>query len=167
MSEHVPTQTPHQRLGELVRGIRVVMMTTVSSNAEAHARPMYAQDEPSGEDLWFLTDRRSGKVSEIMRNSHVLLTYSDAGANRYVSVWGDASVHADHVKARELWSAPAQGWFPDGPEDPNLVLIRVRPEKVEYWDGPGMISYSLSLLKALISGTRIEPRGDHGQVALS
>lgn len=142
------------------------MMTTIGSNGEAHSRPMHTQAEPTGEDLWFLTDRRSGKVTEIMRNPNVLLTYADQGAHRFVSVWGGASVHEDHDKAKELWSAAAQGWFPGGPADPNLALIRVRPDHAEYWDGPGMVSYAFSLIKALISGTRMEPRGEHGEVAL-
>ncbi len=166
MSEREHAESPHQRLAELVGGIRVAMMTTIGSDAEAHSRPMYTQSDPTGEDLWFLTDRRSGKVGEVMVNPHVLLNYADPGAHRFVSVWGTASVHEDHDKAKELWTAFAQGWFPEGPRDPNLVLIRVRPERAEYWDGPGMISYSLSLLKALISGTRIEPKGEHGEMAL-
>lgn len=164
MSEHV--ENPHQRLFELVKGIRVAMLTTIESNGEAHARPMYTQDEPTGEDLWFFADRQSAKVNELMINPRVLLTYADPSAHRYVTIWGAASVHDDHEKAAQLWSAPAQGWFPGGPQDPNLVLIRVRPEKAEYWEGPGLVSYSLSLIKALISGTRIEPRGQHGEVAL-
>jgi general stress protein 26 len=165
--------TPHQRLAELVRGIRVAMMTTIGAGGDGHApgqlhaRPMYTQAEPTGEDLWFLADRRSSKVGELVVNSAVLLTYADPHANRFVAVTGAATVHEDHDKARELWSPGAQGWFPQGPTDPNLVLIRVHPEHAEYWDGPGMLSYSISLLKALVTGTRVEPKGDHGEVALT
>jgi hypothetical protein len=36
--------------------------------------------------------------------------------------------------AKKLWSAWAKTWFPDGVDDPELTLLRVRPLEVQYWD---------------------------------
>jgi hypothetical protein len=40
------------------------------------------------------------------------------------------------AKAKELWDPNYQTWFPAGPTDPHLALIRVRVERAEYWDAP-------------------------------
>jgi hypothetical protein len=35
---------------------------------------------------------------------------------------------------RELWDPMVKAWFPQGVEDPNLVLLRLDVERGEYWD---------------------------------
>ena len=43
--------------------------------------------------------------------------------------------------------------FPQGKDDPNLVLIRVGIERAEYWDGPGtLVGKMLYLAAAAITG---------------
>ena len=44
-------------------------------------------------------------------------------------------------------------FFPQGKDDPDLVLIRVEIERAEYWDGPGTIAGKIfSLAAAAITG---------------
>jgi general stress protein 26 len=45
---------------------------------------------------------------------------------------GTASAERNPEKAREIWNVHAKGWWPDGSDSPNLVMIRVRVEDVEY-----------------------------------
>jgi general stress protein 26 len=126
---------------------------------------MYTQGvEPNTFDgtIWFMTSQDSEMVQEIQRNPTVLLTYSEYGKNRFVSVVGQAHVEHNPAKASELWNVHAKGWFPGGPDDPNLRLIRVQTESAEYWDGPSTTSYMLSLIKAVVTGDRVETGGEHG-----
>jgi hypothetical protein len=30
----------------------------------------------------------------------------------------------------------AKPWFPEGPESPNLALLKIEPEMAEFWDAP-------------------------------
>jgi hypothetical protein len=43
---------------------------------------------------------------------------------------------SDSKKVEDLWDPSYQRWFPGGPSDPGLALIRVRVERAEYWDAP-------------------------------
>lgn len=54
----------------------------------------------------------------------------------YLSVSGEAVITTDTDKARELWNEHQQVWWPDGPEDPNVRVVRVTPHRAEMWDGP-------------------------------
>lgn len=157
------------KLAELIKDIRVAMFTTFDAKTgKPHARPMYTQKLDAKSftgTLWFLTDRSSGKVDELVANPEVLLTYADPGKNRFVVVTGTADTERNPEKAKELWNIHAKGWWPGGPEDPNLALIRVDATSAEYWDGPSQASYLFSLLKAAVTGTRTQATAEHGTVS--
>lgn len=154
-----------QKLAELISDIRVAMLTTFPRGGKPHARPMYTQalDTKSFDGaLWFMTDVESLKVAELEANPDVLITYAAPNKNRYVVVAGQARAERNPEKARELWNIHAKGWFPSGPDDPKLALIRVAATSAEYWDGPSNNSYLLNLLTAVVSGTRVQTAGKHG-----
>lgn len=162
----------HRKLAELIQGVRVAMLTTFQpaggkAHAHPHTRPMYTQkvdaDAFNG-DLWFMSDAASSKVHEINEDHHVVLSYAAPDKNRYLAVYGTARCERNPEKARELWNIHAKGWWPGGPDDPNLVLVRVRVESAEYWDGPSNTSYMISLLKAVAGHKQIEVRGEHGKI---
>jgi len=144
------------RLFELIKDIRIAMLTTFTAGGETHTRPMFTQNPEYSEPgvLWFLTDLKSAKVSEILNYPKVLATYSDRASNNYVVVSGTGDVVRDPERVKKVWSIHAKAWFPDGPDDPSIGLLRVRPTKGEYWDGPNKASYMLSLLKAVVTGTQ-------------
>ena len=73
---------------------------------------------------------------------------------------GDAGRHQasessaqDREKAEQLWNSRVAAWFPQGPEDPSIVLIKVTGHTAEYWDTPGGIVASVvSFAKAKATG---------------
>lgn len=153
------------KLAELISDIRVAMLTTFPRGNKPHARPMYTQElnaEYFDGTLWFMTDAESLKVAELETNPDVLITYAAPNKNRYVAVTGQARSEHNPEKARELWNIHAKGWYPNGPDDPNLALLRVTVNSAEYWDGPSHTSYFLNLLAAVVRGKRVETTGHHG-----
>lgn len=162
-----PDAADFAKLAELIQDVRVAMLTTFPDDAPPHVRPMYTQAvDPKAFDgtLWFMTDADSAKVHELAKNRGVLVTYSAPDKNRYVVVRGTGTVERNPEKAKELWNVHAKGWYPGGPDDPTLRLIRVHVEMAEYWDGPSSTMYMLKLLKAVVTGSRIQTYGDHGQI---
>jgi general stress protein 26 len=157
-----------KKLGELIKGIRVAMLTTADEEGRLHSRPMANQDDVFDGTLWFFTESNSAKVNELQRDRHVNLSYADPSDNRYVSVSGTASVSKDRDKMKELWSPLHKAWFPDGLEDPNIALLRVEVEKAEYWDSPSSAVVRLfGFAKALATGKRYGEEGsDHEKISL-
>ena len=146
----------NQKLLTLIKDIRVAMMTTFTADGGLHTRPMWTQNPDDAEPgtLWFMTQLDSAKVQELEARPVIHVTYSDLGSNNYVSVRGAGDVVRDPERIKEMWNIHAKAWFPNGPDDPNLGLIRVRTEHAEYWDGPSKPAYALSLLKAVVTGER-------------
>ena len=143
------------KLAELAKDIRVAMLTTVDEEGHFVSRPMAQQEVEFDGDLWFFAERDSRVVRNIALDPHVGVTLSSNSS--WISIDGEAEVIQDPVKARELWNTWVEAWMPQGPDDPNLVLIKVTGHGAEYWDSPGgRVASILSFAKAKITGDRYE-----------
>lgn len=139
-------------LAALVDGIDIVMVTTTAKDGRLVSRPLRTQQMETDGDLWFITSRSSHKVEEIKQHPQVNVAYASQSGNTYVSVAGKASLVFDKAKLHALWSPAAQLFYPDGKDDPDLCLLRVKMESVEYWDGPsGMLGKALYLVMAAVT----------------
>src|SRR5262249_61933835 len=71
----------------------------------------------------------------------------------YRSPPAPAEMIRDPAKAEELWSNEAQAWWPRGPRDPAVRVLRVVLDQAEYWDTRGnSITVALKLMAARMSG---------------
>lgn len=142
-----------QKLYDLIKDVKICMMTTAEQDGSLHSRPMYNQEADEHGDLWFFTQAPSGKTFEIGRDSQVNLGYCDPSKQHYVSVSGKAEIVRDKAKIEEKWSEGMRAWFPKGTDDPTIALIRVHPERGEYWDSPSSTLVHLyGYVKAALTG---------------
>ena len=127
-----------EKLAELIRHIRIAMLTTLTDEGAFRSRPITTHGARFDGDLWFLTRVDSAKLDQVRQHRRVGLTYARPTDNTYVSMSGTAQVVVDQVKAEELWDPSYQAWFPGGPSDPDLALIKVTVELAEYWAPPAL-----------------------------
>lgn len=142
------------KIWDLIKDIKVAMMATWDEDShKAHSRPMMAlQTEEFDGTLWFFTGKDSRKAHEVSESREALLNYSDPKGQKYVSVSGQASLVDDREKIAELWTDYARIWFPDGIDDPNLVLLRFEAETAEFWEAPNAMVRGVSYVKSLVTG---------------
>lgn len=146
-----------RKLAELIKDIRIAMLTTEDENGSLHSRPMGTQQAEFDGDLWFFTEEPSGKTGELAANRKVNVAYSDPKHQRYVSVSGRGTVVRDREKSKELWNPAYKAWFPEGLDDPKLALLKVSVESAQYWDSPGSaVVHLLGFVKAVATGRRYE-----------
>jgi general stress protein 26 len=149
------------RLATLIRDIRIALLTTVDRDGHFHTRPVQTLQLEGRDTLWFFTDWRSPKVHEMERDVRVALGYADRHQHAYVAVGGSAALLRDPQKAKELWGVEQRAYYPDGPEDDRLALLRVSIERAEYWVAPGRVSYLLAAAKAAVTGVPAAVIGEH------
>lgn len=123
-----------ETLAELIKDIRVAMLTTMTPGDLLRSRPMYVASIQLDGSLWFFTDERAAKVDEIDANQQVNVSFADSEQDRYVSISGAAEMVRDDGKGKVLWTPELSRWFPEGPADPHLALLRVDVEEADYWD---------------------------------
>lgn len=138
------------RAWDIVEKISTCMLTTVDGGV-LRARPMHAYPSREEDSIWFVTDARTHKDEEIAADPRVCLAFASPDDNVFVSVTGEAEVLHDPAKARDLWSGFADAWFPEGPEDPNVRILRFTPQAAEFWNGPSssiVIAFELAQARA-------------------
>ncbi len=154
-----------RKVAELLKDERIGMFTTTSPDGTLTSRPMSLQQVEFDGDLWFFASRSSRKVAHLTASPQVNVT--TAGSSSWVSLTGHALVVDDPAKKQELWNAVVEAWFPDGPDDPDVVLIRVEAASAEYWDSPGgRVASLISFAKAKVTGQPYDG-GENETVRLS
>lgn len=157
MTQHTPDES-RRKVHDLISSISVAQMVTVGRDGRLHSRPMVGQQLDHHDELWFFTGAGSSKTDEIDANAEVLLTYSDPSRQHYVAVRGTAHIVRDPSKIHELWPEPLRTWFPKGPDDPEIALIRVSIRDADYWDSPSStLVHVYGYAKALLTGERPNP----------
>lgn len=140
-------------LAQLIEPIPVSMMTTIDADHALVSRPMTVLEMDADGALWFFTDLRSSKVEQLQS---VNLSFVDVDHGHYVSLSGHAEVFANPTRAEALWTEFARPWFPDGPESPNLALLKFVPAIAEYWDAPSSkMVRVLAMITTVDTGERI------------
>lgn len=153
---------------EMLEKISDVMFLSFASVGQApvlDGRPLHVTAREDDNTLWFMVPRDSKKVAEVQRHSGAVVTAQTG--SRWLAMSGIADVVNDRAKIESLWSKAHEVWFPNGPQDPNVCLLRFRPESAEYWDNSGMlgVKYLLAAAKAFVTGTQVEPvEGSHGEM---
>jgi general stress protein 26 len=168
MAHHTATERSeaYAKVNDLIKGIKFAMLTTVGPDGHLRSRPMDTQQIEFDGDLWFFTEADAPKVADIARNNKVNVSYANPEKQRYVSVQGHAILIRDQAKNKELWSPEHKIWFPNGPEDPNLGLIKVQVEEIEYWDSASNpVGRAIDFVKALVTGNERE-MGENEKIKL-
>lgn len=120
----------------MMRDLDFCMMTTHADDGRLRSRPMSNNGEVEFDgDVWFFSGADTKKIADIEAEPRVELSYSDTDTFRFVSMSGEATIVRDVEKKRALWIEDLARWFQDGPESEDVVLIKVTPSVVAYWQG--------------------------------
>ena len=154
------------KIWDLIRDVKVAMLTTNGSQGKLRSRPMASQESGFDGDLWFLSRQQSGKVDEIEHGSRVSLTYVNNDRHAYVALSGTADLTKNRERIQQLWKPIDAAWFPQGEDDPDIIAIKVTIEEAEYWEAPGnTLVRGYHLLKAIATHGKSQP-GEHEKIAL-
>ena len=153
---HAPSSEEMQRLRKLVNKARIAMVTTIDAHEELRSRPLQTLEMDEQGTLWFVVEVASPKSQEVSQHEgKVCLAYANTGDNEYVSITGHATLDRDPQRKAALWNKMIEVWFPKGQDDPKIALLKVEPERAEYWDGPGNAIASLyAFAKAAATGSK-------------
>lgn len=124
-------------VAEAMASIDFCMMQTVGADG-VNTRPMSNNGEVEYDgDSWFFSRATSTKNGEIERDDRVQLTFADTAGPSFISVWGRGEIVDDVETKRRLWQDELKQWFENGPDDPEVTLIKVRAGKIQTWGRMG------------------------------
>ncbi len=163
MTEASHDDDPRTTLTELLPDFRFAMVTTTDGDGKLTSRPLTVQEAEFDGDLWFIVGRGSSVVEHVRSRPGVGVSLSTNDA--WVSLAGDAEVVDDLGRLRDFWSNAVDAWFPEGPEDPEVTLLRVGAVSGQYWSSAGgRIATLVGLVKSKLTGEPYE--GSSGKTEL-
>ena len=164
--KHLAGAEGKKKIGELIKSIRITMLTTAAEDGSFDSRPMATQETEFDGVVWFLTREESGKIQEIKADSHVSLLYADPSNSKFVSAKGRASVSKDRAKIHDLWNPMYKAWFPQGEEDAHIAVLRVEISEAQYWEASSSkLLRGLKYVAAAATGGAVD-LGETGTVNL-
>jgi general stress protein 26 len=123
-------------LTEKLKDIPIASLTTRGDNGLV-GRPMATQGVEFDGDLYFFTNARSQKIARIEADLSVSLSYAALERGLFLEISGTAQLSHDKADMKRFWQEELRVWFSKGLEDPDLVMLKIQPQRAEYWAGPG------------------------------
>ncbi len=148
-----------EEMEALVQAHDSAILTTRGEDGHYHSRPMSVMRQVRGEEIWLATSDSTHKVRDLARDPQCALTFfaGDHGSS-YLSISGRAELVRDPALAREMWTPTWRAWFPEGPDEPDLLLIRIVVEHAEYVRPEGgAVKVLYTMLHNAVTGRREEP----------
>lgn len=130
-------------ISEKMRDIDFCMLTTVSRDGLAQ-RPMSNNREVEFDgDCYFFSDGDSRTVRDLERDPTVALAYQGSGGlmgvvgkpGIFIAIEGKGELIRDKSLFAQHWQEELERWWPDGIDSPGLTLIKVKAQRLHYWDG--------------------------------
>ncbi len=120
-----------QDLATLLGNYRIALLTTRGTEGHLRCRPMTMRQKVRDEEIWFATAAASKKCRDVEGDPRCALALFDAKDGTTLSISGRGEVLRDRNLALALWDPSWTRWFPGGPGQRGLALLRVIPEHVE------------------------------------
>jgi len=142
-----------EKFKELVTDVTICMFTTLDESNEVTSRPMFTSEVDEEGNVWFLTNEFSETINEVSKDNIVHLIYAHPGKNIYLDVKGTSTLVIDRKKIEELWNAKMKEWFPEGPDDPKICLVKVTTERAYYWNhSASKMGLLFQMIKSIVKG---------------
>ncbi|MEO5778199.1 pyridoxamine 5'-phosphate oxidase family protein [Arthrobacter oryzae] len=142
------------KVTDIINDSHIGMFTTINENGSLVSRPLAVQDVEDDGDLWFFTSEETSQVAHVRANPVVNVSFGKR--TEWVSVAGTAELVTDRAKIHAMWNQAVEAWFPDGPDTPGVVLLRVDSDSAEYWTSPGGTAATvLQWVKSKATGSRM------------
>lgn len=128
-------------LAEIMRDIDFTMLSTKTADGGIAARPMSNnRDVDYTGDSHFFSMGDTLTVQDIGRDPNVGLTLHGNSSLLgkppiFIAAEGKAEIIRDKAMFEKHWVKDLDRWFEQGVDTPGLVLIKVRADRVHYWDG--------------------------------
>ncbi len=152
------------KVTDIINGSHIGMLTTINEEGALVSRPLAVQEVQGRRRHVVLHGPGTSQVAHVRADPRVNVSF---GKNtEWVSVAGTAEVVTDRAKIREMWNQAVEAWFPDGPDTPEVCLLRVDSDSAEYWTSPGGTAATvLQWVKSKVTNSRMSV-GESGTVDL-
>lgn len=125
------------------------------------AAPMTAQlDKTANSAIWFFTNR-NGRFAAM---GSATATFQSKGHDVFCRFSGVLSEETNRERLDKQWSSFVKAWFPDGKDDPDLLMMRMDLGDASIWAGELGVFNTARMMLGMDMTDKI--KGGHAEVNL-
>lgn len=113
---------------------RYCFLITLDDLGQPQARLMDAFEPEADMTVWMATKADTRKVRQLRYDPRATLAYVTGGGNGYVTLVGRARLVDDADEKLRRWKTGWEAFYPGGPSDPDFLLLRFTPARIELMD---------------------------------
>lgn len=164
MEKNLNSNEAVTKLQTLIKDMGTCMFFTNTQTGIHNTRPMAVIEVDMNGNVWFFTSLQSAKIKDIEKDSHVHLVFANPAKDCYLDLRGRASVEQDRQSIEDKWNPIVKAWFPEGKNDPDLCLLKVKTDEAHYWDTEStkMIEM-IKVVTSVVTGKQLA-EGIHGDL---
>ncbi len=122
----------------LIKEIDICLLTTRGEDGALDARPISNNGLVDWDgQSWFFAPRHGAMVRQLEADPEATAGYRATEGFTFVSVSGPVSIEDDVELKERFWMADLERWFPGGPSDPDVVLLRLDAQRARWWTAEG------------------------------
>jgi general stress protein 26 len=164
MEKNLQNKQAIEKLQCLVGEVHTCMFITSGKSSRSNTRPMAVIDVDAQGNLWFFAQKSSNKVKDIEEQTQVQLVFAHPSRSVFIAIQGRASVETNRNYIDEKWTPLVKAWFPEGKEDPDICLIKVKPDEAHYWSVEGSKAGAMvKIAVSAVTGKKLE-EGVYGEL---
>lgn len=131
-----------------------VGMLGMTGAAAHHLQPMTAFVEPEREQIWFFTRADTDLARQVGDGHAAMFVFQQKETQ--ACVFGELTAHHDPARIAKYWNAVVAAWYPQGKDDPRLIMLRLECTDAEVWiSQTGPMKFVWEIAKA--NATKHEP----------
>jgi general stress protein 26 len=151
MAHTIDNTEAEERLWKALKTHHTGMLGVVGG-APHHFQPMTVFVEEDTHGLWFFTRDDTDLVGQVEEGKAMFVVQGD---HFHACVGGHlVAVRGDKARTDKFWNPIVAAWYPEGKDDPHLILLRFDAEDAEVWlSQAGPVRFAVEIAKANLSGT--------------
>lgn len=127
----------------------------------AISQPMTAFQEEGSSSIWFFSRDDVELVAEVGAGAAARFEYGSKDKKVWASLTGRLSLAPrDQAMIDRHWNPILSAWYPEGKEDPHLVILRFDGADGRIWvSDSGLLKFAFEIVKANMTGEMPEAGG--------
>ncbi|WGM38946.1 pyridoxamine 5'-phosphate oxidase family protein [Caulobacter sp. NIBR1757] len=138
-----------ERLWDEIDKARIGMVGIVDGEPQ-HFQPMTAFTVPGDGEIWFFTRAETDLARDASHGARqVMFIVQSKDKDFQACIDGEMTVEMDRARIARWWSPMVAAWYPDGQDDPDLRLLRVKCHDARVWiSDAGPVKYLWEVARA-------------------
>jgi general stress protein 26 len=150
MSTAHNTKDVEHRLWKEIEKQRFGMLGLTDSHQ--HYQPMTAFAEPEAGLIWFFTRNDTDLAKAVGEAGKAMFIVQSKDQDVQACIGGKLTPERDQARIDKYWNPVVAAWYPDGKDDPHLILLRLEPDDAAVWlSEGGPVKFAFEIAKANLS----------------